>query len=253
MRQISRAAGEAFAVDLPPAAEGTPVRPDELYGDEAAGGYSLRRWELFLAGLESLSTLQGPHRQNYALADGLYAASFFNVMLRNADHITMANQAQLVNLLGLIETSQTDCYGTPEYLAYQLYVDHAGRQALPASADGPTFDAPAVGNMPARPDVPYVDVAASYDPERRRLFVHVVNRHPTDDLEAEIAVRGLEPTGEATAHELNGPEVWARNTFDDHDRVRLTSRPATLAAGRLVARFPAHSATSLELACARDA
>ena len=186
-------------------------------------------------------------RQNYALADGLYAAAFFNLMLRNADHVTMANQAQMVNLLGLIETSQTDCYGTPEYLAYQLYVDHAGSQSLATAVDCPKFDVPAVGNMPARPGVDYLDVAASYDPSGKRLFVHVVNCHPGEDAEVTVTVSGLKPRGQAKAHVMNGPEPWAKNTFADHHVVRIDEMVAGAAAGEFTVRLPKHSASSVEV------
>ena len=228
----------AMAFDMPP-----PVTTATRYAPE--------RWQRYMSGLAEYASQQRRilGRQNYALADGLYAASFFNTMLRNANHITMANQAQMINLLGLIETSQTDCYGTPQYLAFQLYVDHAGARALPVDVDGPTFDAPAVGNMPARQGVPYLDIAASYDPERGRLFLHVVNRHPSEPAEVEIDVQGLSPTGTMTAHELNGPGPWARNTFADHSVVRIESHAASLASRRFTRRFPAHSATSLEIAC----
>jgi alpha-L-arabinofuranosidase len=216
---------------------------------DVAARYDPALWQHLRERLGSLTAARGARRQNYALADGLYAAGFFNVMLRNADHVTMANQAQLVNLLGLIETSQTDCYGTPEYLAYQLYVDHAGSVALAVDVTGPTFDVPELGNMPARDGVPYLDVAASYDQRRRRLFLHVVNRHPTESADVAIELHGLTPSGSSTAHELNGPDVWARNTFEDHRHVRITTRSAGAVAQRFTHRFAAHSATSLEIEC----
>ena len=184
-------------------------------------------------------------RQNYALADGLYAASFFNVVLRNADHVTMANQAQLVNLLGLIETSDVDAYGTPEYLAFRLYVDHSGPVALHATSEGPTFDAPAVGNMPARRGEPVLDVAATADRDRRRVWVHAVNRDPERSIAASIDLGGRN-VGRVVAHALIGPHPWARNSFGDKAAVRIESGPAELAAGGGYA-FPACSATALEI------
>jgi alpha-N-arabinofuranosidase len=190
-----------------------------------------------------------PYRQNYALADGLYAAGFFNVMLRNADHITMANQAQMVNLLGLIETSQTDCYGTPEYLAFQLYVDHSGSDSLAVEAESPVFDVPQVGNMPARTGVAYLDVAASHAPEQHRLFIHVINRHPSEAANMTVEIKGLTPTGITNLHVLDGPEVWAVNTHADHHVVQITTRTGCPAARTFTAQFPPHSATSLEVAC----
>ena len=217
--------------------------------DQVATNYDLERWRRFLDGLTRRMARRAVPRQNFALADGLYAAGFFNVMLRNANHVTMANQAQLVNLLGLIETSQTDCYGTPEYLAFQLYVDHAGSQALPVQVDSPTFDVPRVSNMPARQGVSYIDVAASYDPDGKRLFLHVVNRHPSEPADVQIEIGGLAPSGAVTAHELNGPDIWARNTFEDRHVVCLESRTGGSAGPGFRHQFPAHSATSLEIAC----
>jgi alpha-L-arabinofuranosidase len=250
LRQIARAAQETFALMPLPAGVTEADPDDELRGDEVAATYTPRRWTLFLTGLRKyIAQAGGMTRQNYALADGLYAASLFNVFLRHADHVTMANQAQMVNLLGLIETSQTDCYGTPQYLAYQLYVDHGQGRSLAVRVEGPTFDQPGAGNMPARPGVPWVDVAASHDPAGARLVLHIVNRHPTEELEAEIAIDGLAPAGTATAHVLHGAEVWTRNSHDDHRRVTLTSRPAGAASARMTVRLPAHSATALDLPC----
>ncbi|HEY3107262.1 MAG TPA: alpha-L-arabinofuranosidase C-terminal domain-containing protein, partial [Chloroflexota bacterium] len=199
----------------------------------------------YQAQLARLAGLGGGGRQNYALADGLYAAGFFNVMLRNADHVTMANQAQLVNLLGLIETSDTDCYGTPEYLAFRLYVDHAGPVAVPASVEGPTFAVPAMANMPARPAEPLLDVAATGDADGRRLWLHVVNRDPTQSVSASVDLGGRR-VARATAHVLAGPHPWARNGFASKESVRIASQAAEWD-GRAPYSFPACSATSLEI------
>lgn len=185
----------------------------------------------------------GGGRQNYALADGLYAAGFFNVVIRNADHVTMANQAQLVNLLGLIETSDTDCYGTPEYLAFKLYVDHSGPVALRVSAEGPTFNVPAQGNMPARRGEPLLDVAATADRDGRRVWLHVVNRDPSEAVSGSIDVG--HPIRRASEHVILGSHPWARNSFGNKDNVRIVSGPAELTDGTY--RFRAHSVTSLEL------
>jgi len=183
-------------------------------------------------------------RQNYALADGLYAAGFFNVVLRNADHVTMSNQAQLVNLLGLIETSDTDAYATPEYLAFKLYVDRSGPIAVRVVVDGPTFDVPATGNMPARHAEPCLDVAATRDRDSRRLWLHVVNRDPIRDLAARIDL-GSQTVRAATGHLITGPDPWARNSFANKDNVAICSRAVEWRDGEVT--FPACSATSLEL------
>src|SRR5581483_4292826 len=97
-----------------------------------------------------LASYAGHTRQQYALADGLYAAGVFNVLLRNADHVTMANQAQLVNLFGLIETDDTGACATAEYQAFALYVAQSGPVAMPVRVEAPTFATRALSTLPAR-------------------------------------------------------------------------------------------------------
>jgi alpha-N-arabinofuranosidase len=186
-------------------------------------------------------------RQNYALADGLYAAGFFNLLLRQADHITMANQAQMVNVLGLIETSPTDCYGSAEYLAFLLYREHVGAQSLPVQVTSPTFEAPAVGNMPARSHVPWLDAAATFDPAGHRLVLHLVNRHPTDPIETTLDVCGLRLGDSATLYILTGPDVWARNTFANKHHLTITTETQPLGPAPHRLLVPARSAVAVNI------
>ena len=180
---------------------------------------------------------------HWSLTEGVYAAGLFNVFLRNADHVTMANQTMVANVGGFIETSDTDAVGTPKYLAFMLYVEHSGPVAVRAEVESPTFDVRAVGNMPARRGEPYLDVAATRDRDGRRLWLHVVNRHPREAIEAQIDLGGA-TVREATAHVLTGPEPWAWNSFASKNTVCITS--SAVEWGRAVS-FPACSATSLEL------
>jgi len=195
------------------------------------------------ARLTSLVGLSSPRRQNYALADGLYVASFFNMVLRNANHITMTNQAQLVNLLGLIETTDTGAYGTPEYLAFLLYVDHSGPVAVRSCVESPTFDVRAMGNMPARKGEHYLDVASTRDHAGSKVWLHVVNRHPHRAMEAAIDLGPATPT-RMTIHTLTGPHPWARNSVSNSDTVRITCAASEWEASY---SFPACSVTALEI------
>ena len=186
-------------------------------------------------------------RQNYALRDGLYAASLFNAMQRQCDRVTMANVAQLVNLLGTIETNQVDAYGTPLFLAFKLYVDHCGGIALRTRVEGETFDVPAAANIPALANVPYLDASASLSSTRNCVCLAVVNRHQEQAIPADIEIEGADLAGTARCWELNGPDMGARNTFDDHDVVALHDRGERTAAASFEVRFPAHSATVIEI------
>ena len=189
-----------------------------------------------------------PSTGHWSLVEGLYAAGLFNEFIRRCDHVTMAAQTMICNVGGFIETSDTDAFGTPKYVAFKLYVDHSGPLAVRTSVESPTFAVPAMGNMPARRDEPYLDVTATRDQDGRRLWLHVANRHPRQALEAEIELGHAVP-GAAIAHTMTGPDVWAWNSFGNKEAVKITSSPVSF--GRTFT-FPARSATALEITLAEN-
>jgi alpha-N-arabinofuranosidase len=56
----------------------------------------------------------------YSLRDGLFAALVFNVLHRNANIVGMANLAQMVNTIGMLNTSETDILQRP-FITYSSY------------------------------------------------------------------------------------------------------------------------------------
>ena len=188
----------------------------------------------------------GP-RQNYALRDGLYAAVMFNHFQQQCASVTMANIAQLVNLLGVIETSPTSAYGTPIYHVFQLYRDHCGDQALETTVDSPTYDMAGMGNIPPMLQTPYLSASATRDETSGVISLAVVNRHIEQDILAEIAIAGAAPQANVAIWDINGPDMGTRNTFDEPDRVSLQSRDGFGAEGAFSHRFPAHSVTLLKI------
>ena len=185
-------------------------------------------------------------RQNYALRDGLYAAGMFNAFQRQSDRVKMANIAQLVNLLGVIETTKTGVYGTPIYWAFRLYQEHCGTQALQTETSGcPTFDLEAMGVIPAMQAVPYLEAAGSLSADGKRLSLAVINRHATEALEAEIAVANAKLIGHVQAHVLDGPDMGARNSVEEPERVGIVDGGSASATSPLLWRFAPHSATVL--------
>jgi alpha-L-arabinofuranosidase len=99
--------------------------------------------------------------------------------------------------------------------------------------------------MPARRGEPTLDVAATADRERGRVWVHVVNRDPERPAAASIDLGGR-TVGRVFAHTMAGPHPWARNAFGNKENVRIESRPVELSADGTYT-FPACSATALEI------
>src|SRR5436190_12473729 len=103
---------------------------------------------------------------------------------RWGDKVTMANLAQMVNVIAPIMTSPKGHYLQPTFFPLELYRRESGDRVVRSTAAGPGFPSKQYG------EVPYLDVCATRD-ERGRLCVGVVNRHKERALAAEIAVAGM--------------------------------------------------------------
>src|SRR5699024_10012314 len=62
--------------------------------------------------------------ERYNLEDALVVAGFFNVFVRHADIIKMANMAQLVNVIAPIFTSEDDMFKQTIYYPLQLFSEY---------------------------------------------------------------------------------------------------------------------------------
>lgn len=206
---------------------------------------ALDEWNVWLSPPEGAATM---HRVVYALRDALYAAGMFNVFHRQCNALTMANLAQLVNVLPLIVTDEHRAAATALYYPFLLYRDME-RLALNVQADGPTFNSEGLGrNISLHQNVPYLDVSATRDATGQRLVLGIVNRHPTLDINATFALRRWGRLRPVQARVLGGSNPLAANTLDEPDQV--TVRPAPLPKIRgdqLTGRFPASSVSVLTL------
>jgi alpha-L-arabinofuranosidase len=183
----------------------------------------------------------------YLLRDGLYAASVFNVMYRHAGQVTLANLAQMVNVLGAIYTTPSGLFLTPIYLANQLQAEHSGAVSVQADVESPAFSAPAMGFNPERPVASWLDAAATVDECGKQLYVSLVNRHRQEALDVEIEVEGAGVRVEGAGHMLNGPSALSGNSITNPDVVRIEPVAPFRAGQRFIYTCPAHTATVLEL------
>jgi len=201
---------------------------------------ALDEWNLWLAPPPEAATM---HRVVYTLRDALYTAGMLNAFHRCANALTLANQAQLVNVLPAIVTDEQRAYATPIYYPFLMY-RQMERLALRAAVRGPAFDSEAPGNIAAHAQVPYLDVTATRDEAGRRIVLGVVNRHPERAIEVELTLRGLESLLPTQAWVLSGPNPLAANSFDMPEKVTARQvAPARLWDGHGVHRFPACSVT----------
>ncbi len=90
---------------------------------------------------------EAKHTCNYEqvspLRDAIATAITFEVFHRQCNVLTLANLAQVANVLHApVQTSGTDFWRTPTYHAFNLYAPHIGATALHTLVDGTSFCLP---------------------------------------------------------------------------------------------------------------
>ena len=197
------------------------------------------------------STPENGLEENYALKDGLFAAGVFIVLHRLSQSVTMANLAQLVNVLGAIHTGKEGIYLTSIYRAFELFVNHTGEIILDTLVTSETYDIEGKAPLGQRKlklsNVPYLDASVSLNRNKDKLYIAAVNYHQQEDIECPISIEGFSPKKEGKVYELNGPSVMAINDFDNPERIKIKTRMIKNVGSRFNYNFPSHSCIIIEL------
>jgi alpha-L-arabinofuranosidase len=183
----------------------------------------------------------------YNVTDAVVVGSFLNSLLRHGDRVTIANQAQLVNVIAPIRSEQGGpAWRQTIFWPFARMAELATGQILRTAASGDRFESAQYG------DAAVVDAAASYDEERGRVAVFLANRGLDEDAEVTVSLRGLAARQVTRAEVLTVPEGGDRftaNTEITQDAVGLTRLDAVAIdeGGELRATLPALSWAVVEL------
>jgi alpha-N-arabinofuranosidase len=174
------------------------------------------------------------------LSDSLWVASALNLIQRHCSTVRMANVTFLVNGVSPIVASPAGVLLRPIYFVLQLYADRSGPIALDVLAEGPRFATRSFG------DLPYLDVSASYNPEKRRVAVAAVNRHKESDVIGTVVLAGVRAKPGGRVFAINGLDLEGENTFANPRNVVTQEQQLPLSGDRWEYRFPPHSLTWME-------
>lgn len=176
----------------------------------------------------------------YDLQDALVVGMHLNAFIRHAPTVRMANLAQLVNVIAPIVTSPDGVLLQTIFHPLEQFRSTTGTVALDAWWDGDTFSGGAYTGVRT------LDVAASLDPNARRLAVHVVNRDTRDGQEALIELEGASFAGDLRVHTVTGARLSATNTIAQPESVTGTEESREIApTDRFTYTFPARSVSAL--------
>lgn len=175
------------------------------------------------------------HEEQYDLGDALCVAAYLNTLVRNAYAVTMANMAQMVNVIAPIFTSPEGLFLQTIYFPLLMHAEHRGAVALDVFCEGETFEA-------RGEDVPYVDIAAALDADGGTLHVYAVNLHRMQA--ARLTIAGPAADTDVSVCEVNGASTDSVNSFATPDAVGISTRRQR---GPGVIELAPHSANAITI------
>jgi alpha-N-arabinofuranosidase len=164
-----------------------------------------------------------PHliEDTFSVADAVAVGGFLNAFLRHADRVKVACQAQLVNVIGLIRTE-------PDGPAWRQTIFHpfahtarlARGTSLRVEPRGARHETAAHGLVDT------VDASATWDEPTGEVAVFLVNRHPTEAVEATVDVRAFGGLQVIECLRLEDADPRRTNTQDAPSAVQPHDDPA---------------------------
>jgi alpha-L-arabinofuranosidase len=183
---------------------------------------------------------------DYSALDAVVVGSLLVTLLKHADRVGVACQAQLVNVIAPIRTEPGGpAWRQSTFHPFALTSELARGTVLRVEPRGPVVETTRYGEVPA------LDASATYDAESGSCTLFAVNRDPSHPLELEADLRGI--TGLHGALRIERHLVMAAgdgcvNTAAQPDRVRpVAGQGADLVDGRLTVPLPAASWSVLHL------
>ncbi|HVZ66339.1 MAG TPA: alpha-N-arabinofuranosidase [Lacunisphaera sp.] len=178
--------------------------------------------------------------QQNSLRDAILAAINLHIFQAHADRVTMANIAQMVNVLqAMILTDGDKMVLTPTYHVFEMLNVHQGATSLPLAVTSPDY---VIGDQ----KIPAVSASASRD-AAGVVHVSFTNADPHNAISVSCALEGL-ATKAVSGRVLTAPAITSHNTFEaPHTVEPVAFNGARLADGKLSVELPAKSVVVLTL------
>ncbi|MGD1062942.1 MAG: alpha-L-arabinofuranosidase C-terminal domain-containing protein [Terracidiphilus sp.] len=180
--------------------------------------------------------------QQITMRDALATALTLDTFNRNADKVSLATCAQLVNNLNALFLVHEDHFiATPNFDVFRMYASHQGAQAVRAE-----FSAPSVNYHRDGKPATFWGLEGSASRNQDTVTVTVVNPDLANAKLTEIAIPGAR-IDHATGSVLSARDVHEHNTFDRPDNVRTEKLEATVSERLVRVGLPAASVSRIDI------
>ncbi|MFG1945950.1 alpha-N-arabinofuranosidase [Nonomuraea sp. NPDC048826] len=149
---------------------------------------------------------------HYHLADAVAFGGLLITLLRNSDRVTAASLAQLVNVIAPIMTEPGGrAWRQTTFHPFAQASRYAAGDVLRVEPVSPSYETAEYGEQPL------LHAVATHSDQGVTIFA--VNRSVDGPLSLELDARALGGARITSATTLTDPDVYARNSADDPDRV----------------------------------
>ncbi|MEG6572108.1 alpha-N-arabinofuranosidase [[Clostridium] cellulosi] len=151
----------------------------------------------------------------YSLLDALVFGGMLCTLLNNCDRVKMACLAQLVNVIAPIYTQKGGkAIKQAIYYPFQQVSLYGRGVALKTLVNCPKFKTKSYG------DAPILQTAAAYDESYGTLTVFILNCGQDEDTELTLDIRSFGEVKFMQHIIMDGPDLNAKNTFENPDAVK---------------------------------
>ena len=193
---------------------------DEIQKSSGKGRITqcIDEWNIWLPPGEKAKSM---HQVTYTARDSLYVAGIINVLYRNFKSVDIANLAQLVNVLPLIQTNDKTAIATSIYYPFVLAAEMED-YVLGTEVESPTFNSEKIGNnVLAHENIPYLDVAVARSNDGETVTLLILNRHPEKRMKLEIDFSEKCKFNSVDLKEIKAGTPLAYNSFENPTAVRI--------------------------------
>lgn len=190
-------------------------------------------------------------RANYRLMDGIWVASVLNVFNKLSEICPMANLAQLINVLGLIQTHPSKIVLTPSYHTFDLYWNNVYLNYLEHENESSLFSTQSLGIVPPYQSH-YIEITPTISDDKKKMNILVLNKHFNQSISTIFDLSDVISSNFEIMDMkiLNNSDPFAKNTEKNPDVVNIDQKNRAVVEINptgFTYECPAHSITSFNL------
>ena len=207
---------------------------------------SFDEWGLWYLMKDVIST-------NYNLMDGIWTSLVLMIFQQMSDICPIANWAQLVNSIGIIQTDPDGLILTPIYLAFKLFRDHTYGNVLDGVAvECETFSNKKLASIPKRENVPYIACNATINGAGDKIAIILANTHFDRSLDISLKIDSVKIDKEGSRVTLTSENAFDFNTIGNRTKIQLTEKKVRNLSEEMSLQLDPHSVNVLKLSILRE-